>query len=212
MGVYSEVRICVRGDGPLDAATRVSVITLCRKHELLSGECAIATREAPSAAPTPSWWARVKRVFAAGDPPRADPLVTRGLSPHSVAGRRPVTNLCVLQDGPCGPWVEQRATELGTDFVINTANLQWRGETREGAFSYLAASTPVKVHVFDRYRDRRKNRNPHVPDDGSVGAFWDVMTLYGKAQMDGRELSSSAFVREMRNELELKVMCRASYY
>lgn len=87
----------------------------------------------------------------------------------------------------------------------------WKGESLTGPFIYTAYAKPKTVEVFNAYR-RPEERNPHEPEDGILGKFFDVIEVHAKRDFDARSAARSGFVKELKNLAGAKVICRTSWY
>ena len=183
MGVYCLVHMCIESPAPLAAETRVKIVELCREHELLVGTCSVAV---PGALPPYTLWQRVRAL--AGFPRRG---------------------FVEQREGAAGDWLDDCARSL-PDFRLYSGFAKWKGEPTAGHFSYVASPQPRRVQIVNLYRGRDE-RSPHDPPDGVIGAFYDVLELESKRNLDGRIAARSAFVRELKKLTGTKIICRASW-
>ena len=186
MGVYCEVHICIERDAQLPLETRLAIVELAIRHELVTRHCRLAV---------------------------PDVLPPSGLLGHLayLFGRR-TRYLRTVQEGEPGPWVAERLRSLAdTDEVhVSSGFPVWKGEPLTGPFVYQTTRAARTVKIVDAYR-RPDERSPYQPADGVIGAFHDQIRIEAKRGLDARIAARSAFVRELKDLTGAKVICRASW-
>jgi hypothetical protein len=204
VGVYCDVAICVRAKGPLEAEVRARLVALAREHELLRGVCAIGVAEEDVKPATWREWLAKHLLFRKLGRSLAAHARTPNGGLHFQRGVREAAR------GDAGPWLDERARELGTDFIVACDGPLWKGDADNATqgFRYVALREPAEMPRSNAYQPADKN--PFVENEG--GVFWDVLSLCAKRNLDGRIAARSPFVRAIKKELGLAVTCRASWW
>jgi hypothetical protein len=205
VGVYCTVAMCVRGDRPLDVDRRVALIGLCLEHRLLRSTCAFGVVEDSPPRGLGEWLKRYLLRKRLGESLGAQVQIANG-------GTRFHRGVQVVDTASAGLWLEARAREVGTDFIIGCDLPFWRDDdSATQGFRYAAMSAATAVHATNAYRSRNE-QSRFEAEDGYVGSFFDVLALDAKRNLDGRIAASSPFVRAVKAKLGVKVTCRASWW
>jgi len=118
----------------------------------------------------------------------------------------------VVDKAAAGFWLEARAREIGTDFIIGCDGPFWQDDdSGTQGFRYAALSAAADVRTFNAYRSPNQ-RSRFEDEDGYVGSFFDVLALDARNNLDGRIAASSPFVRALKAKLGVKMTCRASWW
>jgi hypothetical protein len=184
MGVYASVHVCVDRAEPLSVETRIAVVELAMKHELITRECTVSV---PRPMPIRSAIEAVKALFG-----------VRATYEHEVGKGEP------------GAWLAERMRETAPPLTISSPSPMWKGERLTGPFRYTCYRRPKTIQVVNAYRDGEQ-RAPHEPPDGVIGSFFDVIEVDAKRDFDARSVASSRFVKELKELAGAKVVCRTSW-
>jgi hypothetical protein len=177
--------MCVVADAPLPVDTRIAVVELAVRHELIAERCRI---EAQRVLPPRGFIEHLKYLF--------------GWRQHGF---------CAVEEGAPGAWIACRLRELdgATDYQVVSRFPRWKGESVTGPFVYHVHCRARPVQIFNAYRSPEEC-SPHAAE-GVIGQFFDVLTLDAKRGVDGRSAASSGFVRELKELTGAKVICRTSW-
>lgn len=184
MGVYATVHICIDRAQPLPVETRVAVVELAIKHELITKECAVSV---PKPMPIRGAIDAIKALFG-----------VRQMHAELV------------EKGEPGAWVSVRVRATAPEFSVSSPFPKWKGESLTGPFVYTCYRRPKAIEVVNAYRSPDE-RSPHEPPDGVIGRFFDVIEVDAKRDFDARSAASSAFVKELKKLTGAKVICRTSW-
>jgi hypothetical protein len=198
--------MCIGADAPLGVEERVRIVALCREHELLRDECAIAVPEDVQPVGIKEWLTKHLLRRHLGRTLGDEAVVPNGGASSFDRGVKK------LEMREAGAWLESRARELGTDFLIGCDTPAWREDSGTQGFRYAALSRAKEVIVGSAYDPPSKKHAGYPGADGRVGEFFDILSLCAYRHLDGRIAASSPFVKALKKELKLKVTCRALWW